>query len=152
MKAVDPRSLIRITLKTRGFDILSAFSLHGILTGAEGKAETTWIANLGLLGKMTGAAAIVSSDLKLEENGKISIETSLKALGVLGKLKLTQFRPNPPFIQTTSGSKKCVIPTNPIQHSRSLCLHTSGPFFVFGHADYYTRRSYSRAHRFSFEN
>jgi hypothetical protein len=93
IQLVDPSSLIGITLKTRGYDILSAFPLRGFLAGTEDKAETTWIANLGLLGKMTGAAAIVSSDMTMGKNSKISIETSLKALGVLGKLKFIRFHP-----------------------------------------------------------
>lgn len=84
MQVVDPGSLINITLQVRGYDILSAFPLRGFISGTEDKAETTWIANLGLLGKMTGAVAIVSNDMKIDENGKISIETSLKSLGILG--------------------------------------------------------------------
>lgn len=47
--------------------------------------ETTWIANLGLLGKMVGAAAVLGSTLTMEESKKIVVETSLKALGVLGE-------------------------------------------------------------------
>jgi len=49
------------------------------------KSETTWIANLGLLGKMAGAAAVVDNKITKLENGKIVIDTNLKALGVLGK-------------------------------------------------------------------
>lgn len=103
MQVVEPSSLIGITLKTRGYDVLSAFPLRGFLTGAEGKAETTWIANLGLLGKMTGAAAIVSNDLTMGEKGKISIETSLKALGILGKPSSGQPL-SLPFFQKMLGS------------------------------------------------
>ena len=55
------------------------------MLGVEGKEDTTWIANMGLLGKMTGAAAIVRNEMIMEENGRITMETSLKALGVLGK-------------------------------------------------------------------
>lgn len=39
---------------------------------------------LGLLGKMTGAAAVVRSETRLEENGRLRIELILKALGTLG--------------------------------------------------------------------
>lgn len=50
----------------------------------EKKNETTWIANLGLLGKMAGAAAVVDNKITKLENEKIVIDTNLKALGVLG--------------------------------------------------------------------
>ena len=85
MQVVDPTALIPISLATRGYDILSAYPLRGFVTGQQEMEQTTWIANLGLLGKMTGAAAIVSNELTMEENGKIIISTSLKALGVLGR-------------------------------------------------------------------
>jgi hypothetical protein len=85
MQVVDDSSLICITLDIRGSDILSAYPLKGFVVGGQGKDNTTWIANLGLLGKMTGAAAIVKNDLSMRENGTIVIDTSLKALGVLGK-------------------------------------------------------------------
>ena len=39
---------------------------------------------MGLLGKMTGAAAISNSDMYVESNGRLRIWTSLKALGTLG--------------------------------------------------------------------
>lgn len=60
---------------------MSAFPLRGFVRDD----ETIWIANLGLLGKMVGAAAVLGSKFTMEENGKITVETSLKALGVLGK-------------------------------------------------------------------
>ncbi|CAG8978652.1 hypothetical protein HYALB_00011748 [Hymenoscyphus albidus] len=82
MQVVDPASLLQITLGIRGYDILSAYPLRGFVD--EAKEETTWIANLGLLGKMAGAAAVVENKLTKLENGKIVLETHLKALGVLG--------------------------------------------------------------------
>ena len=40
---------------------------------------------MGLVGKMTGACAIVSSDMFITENGKrLRMDVSLKALGTLG--------------------------------------------------------------------
>ena len=39
---------------------------------------------LGLLGKMTGAAAVVTSDISVVENGRLRVDISLKALGTLG--------------------------------------------------------------------
>jgi hypothetical protein len=83
LHVVDPNSLICMSLDPRGYDILSAYPLRGF--SLPGREETTWIANLGLLGKMTGAAAIESNEMYPRENGTgIVIETKLKALGVLG--------------------------------------------------------------------
>ncbi|KAI9743585.1 MAG: hypothetical protein M1818_002900 [Claussenomyces sp. TS43310] len=80
MQIVDPLSLISISLGIRGYEILSAYPLRGFVR----KEETLWLASLGLLGKMTGAAAVVSTKMELSENGKIGIEASFKALGVVG--------------------------------------------------------------------
>jgi len=75
-------ALIYVTLDVRGCDILSAFPLRGFVRADE--QDTLWVASLGLLGKMTGAAAVVSSSLTLEENGRVEVVVSLKALGVWG--------------------------------------------------------------------
>lgn len=75
--------MIHVSLGIRGYDILSSYPLRGFYD--EGKEETTWVANLGLLGKMAGAAAIVDNRITKLENQKIVIDTNLKALGVLGK-------------------------------------------------------------------
>lgn len=80
LQVVDPASLIHISLGVRGYDILSAYPLRGFVDSK----DTTWIANLGLLGKMAGAAAVVSNDITKLENGRIFIDTNLKALGTLG--------------------------------------------------------------------
>ena len=82
MQVVDSSALIKISLGLRGYDILSAYPLRGFVD--EKKRETTWIANLGLLGKMAGAAAIVDNKMTRLENGRIMIDTNVKALGVLG--------------------------------------------------------------------
>jgi hypothetical protein len=100
MQTIDESSLLSITLDTRSYDILSAFPLRGFVlptTGAE--TDMTWIANLGLLGKMTGAAAIVNNVITMRENRKVVIETSLKALGVLG-LYISSLPNVPNFIGT----------------------------------------------------
>lgn len=81
LQVVDPAALIYVSLEIRGYDILSAFPLRGFVDGR----ETTWIANLGLLGKMAGAAAIVDNRITKLENGRIVIDTNLKALGTLGR-------------------------------------------------------------------
>lgn len=82
MQVVDKNGLIFISLGVRGYDILSAYPLRGFFD--DKKNETTWVANLGLLGKMAGAAAIVDNRITKSENGRIFIDTNIKALGTLG--------------------------------------------------------------------
>ncbi|KAH6672181.1 glycoside hydrolase superfamily [Halenospora varia] len=82
IQVVDKTSLLFVSLGIRGYDILSAYPLRGFVD--EKKEETTWIANLGLIGKMAAPAAIVDNRITKLENGKIVIDTDLKALGVLG--------------------------------------------------------------------
>lgn len=82
MQVVDPNALLGVDLSVRGYEILTAYPLRGFV--GKGNTSTTWIANLGLLGKMTGAAAIVDNSITMQENGKIVLDTNLKALGVLG--------------------------------------------------------------------
>ncbi|KAH7327176.1 glycoside hydrolase superfamily [Rhexocercosporidium sp. MPI-PUGE-AT-0058] len=82
MQVIDANSLVTISLGVRGYEIMSAYPLRGFFD--EEKKETTWVANLGLLGKMAGAAAVVANHITKLENGKIVIDTNIKALGVLG--------------------------------------------------------------------
>ncbi|PVH88182.1 glycoside hydrolase family 36 protein [Cadophora sp. DSE1049] len=82
MQVVDANSLVTISLGVRGYEIMSAYPLRGFFD--EKKKETSWVANLGLLGKMAGAAAVVANHITKLENGKIVIDTNIKALGVLG--------------------------------------------------------------------
>jgi len=82
MQVVEANSLVTISLGVRGYEIMSAYPLRGFFD--EKKKETTWVANLGLLGKMAGAAAVVANQVTKLENGKIVIDTNIKALGVLG--------------------------------------------------------------------
>lgn len=83
-------SLISIFLATKGWEILTAYPLRSFtLAGSHGidYGETnslTRVAVLGLLGKMTGVAAITSSDIFVKDNGRLQFDISLKALGVLG--------------------------------------------------------------------
>ena len=93
MQVVDSSGLIHVSLGVRGYDILSAYPMRGFVDDKK-KPETTWIANLGLLGKMAGAAAIVSNNMSKLENRRILIDTNIKALGVLGmvtSIELTDF-------------------------------------------------------------
>lgn len=82
IQVVDPSSLIYVSLPVRGYEILSAYPLRGFYDAI--LDSTTWIANLGLLGKMTGAAAIVDNKITKMENGRIVVDTNIKALGTLG--------------------------------------------------------------------
>jgi hypothetical protein len=89
MQVVDKNSLIYISRGVRGYDILSSYPLRGFVN--EKGSETTWIANLGLLGKMAGAAAVVDNRITMQENGRIFIDTNLKALGTLGINSIWRF-------------------------------------------------------------
>lgn len=83
LQVVDHKALIEISLGVRGYDILSSYPLRGFVD--EKKEDTTWVANLGLVGKMAGAAAVVDTRMTKLENGRIYVDTHLKALGTLGK-------------------------------------------------------------------
>lgn len=75
-------SFFTIPLDNRGYEILSVFPLKPLSRMDQG---TVAIANMGLVDKMTGCAAIMSSTIRKQENGRILVDTSLRALGVLGK-------------------------------------------------------------------
>ena len=77
----EDSSTICMDLNVKGYDILSAYPVQSF----ELKHGTVQIANLGLLEKMTGAAAIVGTDFRVESAGRIRISTALKALGTLGQ-------------------------------------------------------------------
>jgi hypothetical protein len=81
IKTIDG-ALITANIPVRSFEIFSAYPLQHLDTASHG---TVGVCSLGLLGKMTGCAAITSSKVIRRENGTICAETSLKALGVMGK-------------------------------------------------------------------
>ena len=87
MKLEDNSAVISADIETKGYEILSsyplrAFTLHGS-TGLQ--SSGTHVAVLGLLGKMTGAAAVIGhTEMRIEGNGRLRMRTTLKALGVLG--------------------------------------------------------------------
>lgn len=86
MRLEDPTSLIAGSLDVRGYEIFTAF--HAVpLTGQ--KHGDMWVANLGLISKMTGCVAIVASSVDLKDNGRVSVAVKLKALGVFGRWKKT---------------------------------------------------------------
>ena len=78
-------SVLSVELPVRKAEILSAYPLRAFTLGDSTglKSSATKVAVLGLLGKMTGAAAVLESDLRMQ-GGRLRIQTSLKALGVLG--------------------------------------------------------------------
>ncbi|KAJ5486115.1 hypothetical protein N7530_000415 [Penicillium desertorum] len=82
-------SLVSVVLEPKGWEILTAYPTRPFtLTGSHGGSSSgdglTHVAVLGLLGKMTGAAAVVTSDISVVENGRLRLDISLKALGTLG--------------------------------------------------------------------
>jgi Raffinose synthase or seed imbibition protein Sip1 len=76
----DKSPIVGIDLGVRGYDILSAYPLQSF----KRKSGDIAVTNLGLIGKMSGAAAIVNTDIYEEDSGRLRIWTSLKALGTYG--------------------------------------------------------------------
>ena len=81
-KVDDPAALFHVSLEARGYDIFTAYPVTGFAGGKH--FQDLYVANLGLVGKMSGAAAIVDNKITELENGRILIDTNIKALGVLG--------------------------------------------------------------------
>lgn len=86
--ADENAAFVRLELPLGGWEILSAFPVQSFKLehrqGASGPDDIT-VANLGLLGKMTGAAAIVNTSSYIERSsGSLRIWTSLKTLGTYG--------------------------------------------------------------------
>jgi hypothetical protein len=83
-------AMVHLELPVRGWEILSAYPLQSFKLDRErstdGPANIT-VSNLGILEKMTGAAAIINADAYIDRSsGKLRIWTSLKVLGTYGKL------------------------------------------------------------------
>lgn len=81
MKRGDKAAFVGVDVAVQGWEILTA---HPVKEFELKKSGSIGFSNLGLLGKMTGAAAVVNSDVYVEDSGRLRIWTSLKALGVLG--------------------------------------------------------------------
>lgn len=89
LRPSSQESLVSVILGHKGWEILTVYPTRSFtLKGSRGcnsdSNNLTHVAVLGLLGKMTGAAAIASSDIFVVENGRLRFDISLKALGVLG--------------------------------------------------------------------
>lgn len=80
MRRGQQHAMIGIDLEAGGWDILTAYALRKF----EVRQQSVSVAMMGLLGKMTGAAAVTGCDMYVEDNGRLRIWTSLKALGVMG--------------------------------------------------------------------
>ena len=85
--------VVSLEVAVKGYEILSAYPLRSFAlpwassttTGSPTSSSATQIAILGLLGKMTGAAAVTGSSMAIEgSGGRLVMTVSLKALGMLG--------------------------------------------------------------------
>lgn len=108
-----PGASLAVSLDVRGYEIFTAYPLTALASEIKGEV---YAANLGLLGKMAGAAAITSSDLAFETDGRVQLRTSLKALGVLGVYisALPELTIEDDFIATIQGQ---VIPVHTVSVS-----------------------------------
>ena len=74
---------VSLALETKGWETLTSYPLHHFCF--KDNAVSTQIAVLGLLGKMTGAAVVLSQEITTQEpTGRLRLSVGLKALGVLG--------------------------------------------------------------------
>ncbi|KAI9762815.1 MAG: hypothetical protein M4579_000168 [Chaenotheca gracillima] len=91
MVAKNEGSLISLHVQVHGCEILSSYPLRPFQVKSSGQsakeASSTSelkVANLGLLGKMTGAAAVLGTEFTSTEAGNLKIRANIRALGVLG--------------------------------------------------------------------
>ncbi|KAI0976809.1 raffinose synthase Sip1 [Xylaria arbuscula] len=75
------KACLGVTLEVGGYDIFTAYPTTELDTETNGRITIT---PLGLIGKMTGAAAIISNHFEFLPTGKVFSITRLKALGILG--------------------------------------------------------------------
>ncbi|KAI9369922.1 raffinose synthase or seed imbibition protein Sip1-domain-containing protein [Aspergillus egyptiacus] len=82
---LHPTSTASVKLQSKEWEILTAYptSSFNINTNPHNTAPIQ-IAALGLLGKMTGVAALIGSDAYVASNGRLRVDVALKALGILG--------------------------------------------------------------------
>jgi hypothetical protein len=82
------KAIVTEELGVKGYDILSAYPVRRF----KGKKGDVGVSVLGLLGKMSGAAAIVNQDVYSDKNGRVRVWASLKALGIYGEFSLSYFQ------------------------------------------------------------
>ncbi|KAF2754392.1 raffinose synthase protein-like protein Sip1 [Pseudovirgaria hyperparasitica] len=82
------RNPLYVSLNSHAWDILSAVPVQSFTLRRKGSGSgpaDISIANLGLLDKMTGSAAIVNTMASIETgSGRLRVYSSLKALGIFG--------------------------------------------------------------------
>ncbi|KAI0126386.1 raffinose synthase Sip1 [Xylariales sp. AK1849] len=102
VKTTSPAAILPVSLEVRGYDIFTAFPVSQFDSDSIGRVYT---ANLGLIGKMTGAAAITMNEIELLHNGRVFLDTKIKALGILGIYisTLPQMTVDDDFIVTIQG-------------------------------------------------
>ncbi|KAL5341340.1 glycoside hydrolase superfamily [Aspergillus crustosus] len=80
--ALTPASAVSISLPEKQWEVLTAYPLQSF--HVKNSTIPTQVSILGLLGKITGVAALIATDIEIESNGRLRIDVALKALGVLG--------------------------------------------------------------------
>ena len=85
MQRGEMSAFVGINLDVRGWAIVAAHPARVFEVGqGVGDKVKMSVAMLGLVDKMTGSAAVMNYDVYVEDNGRLRIWTSLKALGKLG--------------------------------------------------------------------
>ena len=82
MSLDSPLPILCVEVDVKGYEIFSAYPLQSFQIGTK-ESVSTQVAVLGLLGKMTGAAAVLKTETRVD-HGRLFISTNLKALGRLG--------------------------------------------------------------------
>jgi hypothetical protein len=80
----SPGSFISGLYEVGGYDILTAIPVRTLPSHKHGSIS---VGNFGLLGKMTGSAGLTNHNVVQRENKRVYIDTSMKALGTLGKCR-----------------------------------------------------------------
>lgn len=74
-------AVMSVSIPIQGWTILAAHPTETF----EIAQKQVKVSNLGLLGKMSGPAAIIESHTEIESGERLRLRTSLKALGTLGE-------------------------------------------------------------------
>ena len=89
MSRANKAALVSLEVPEQDWEILASYALRSYDLKRHGDAgsgsPSVTIANLGLIGRMTGAAAVINTDIYVDETGRLRFWTSLKALGVFGR-------------------------------------------------------------------
>lgn len=72
-----------VTLEVGGYDIFTAYPVTQFDSETNGRITT---ASLGLIDKITGAAAVIENHFEFLATGRVLSVARLKALGTLGRL------------------------------------------------------------------